>query len=289
MQVHRLEGVAMNRWEKLAAMPPAEEAMLHFESADDPLDDADLICDGCKEDWPCSFQRGMVATSNAEWWNGRLRLTLDALEHADGTEPDNSPLFWDGWHAAIAAVRVAEMQDGPGGLSTSSRQRISQRSRSRLPLSELSRTPQTARSDEELTTGRWSLMDDRAWQAVERAIWPQGPAHGTGSGAYAALKGRVIRELTEHRLDFIAQAQHFRAEHDATHGEAEMCGGECIVLGLADFEEEEHEHGPACLDCVALSRATVMAFAVEAGLATGPNDVGDVVRGVVARLIEDQR
>jgi hypothetical protein len=147
-------------------MPPAEEAMLHFESADDPLDDADLICDGCKEDWPCAFQRGMVATSNADWWNGRLRLTLDALERADGTDPDHSPLFWDGWHAAIAAVRVAEMQDGPGGLSTASRQRISQRSRSRLPLSPVSRTTQTARLDEQPIT-EMQAEDRRALPWVE--------------------------------------------------------------------------------------------------------------------------
>lgn len=42
----------------------------------------------------------------------------------------------------------------------------------------------------------------------------------------------------EELRDFIAQAEHFRAEHDATHGEAEMCGAECIVLGLAEFAPE---------------------------------------------------
>lgn len=52
----------------------------------------------------------------------------------------------------------------------------------------------------------------------------------------------------------------------------------------ADLMSSDHKHGPECLDCVALSRATVMAFAVEAGLATGPDDVDDVVRGVVAHL-----
>ena len=36
--------------------------------------------------------------------------------------------------------------------------------------------------------------------------------------------------------DFVAMAQHLIAEHEATHGEAEMCGGECIVLGLTDAE-----------------------------------------------------
>jgi hypothetical protein len=52
-----------------------------------------------------------------------------------------------------------KMQDGPGGLSTASRQRISQRSRSRLPLSTLPRTPQTARSGEQHTTEGSGLCD----------------------------------------------------------------------------------------------------------------------------------
>jgi hypothetical protein len=40
-------------------------------------------------------------------------------------------------------------------------------------------------------------------------------------------------------LDFVTLAQHYREEHDATHGEAEMCGGECIVLGLTDDPEDD--------------------------------------------------
>ena len=38
--------------------------------------------------------------------------------------------------------------------------------------------------------------------------------------------------------DFVAMAQRYRAEHEATHGEAEQCGGPCIVLGLAGDDEE---------------------------------------------------
>lgn len=34
-----------------------------------------------------------------------------------------------------------------------------------------------------------------------------------------------------------------RREHDATHGEAEMCGADCIRLGLATFDEEGEEPG----------------------------------------------
>jgi hypothetical protein len=41
------------------------------------------------------------------------------------------------------------------------------------------------------------------------------------------------------RNDFVAQAQHIREQHDATHGEAEQCGVECIVMGLADFDDYE--------------------------------------------------
>ena len=36
---------------------------------------------------------------------------------------------------------------------------------------------------------------DEAWTSVERAIWPDGPAHGHGSGAYSGLKARIIAVL----------------------------------------------------------------------------------------------
>lgn len=39
--------------------------------------------------------------------------------------------------------------------------------------------------------------------------------------------------------DFVAMAEHYREEHEATHGEAEQCGGPCIVLGLVDFDAED--------------------------------------------------
>ncbi len=34
-----------------------------------------------------------------------------------------------------------------------------------------------------------------AWASVERAIWPDGPAHGSGSAVYSALKARLIADL----------------------------------------------------------------------------------------------
>lgn len=47
-----------NRWERLRDLPPAEEALRHVPSADDPLAVSDAICDGCMSDWPCDFERG---------------------------------------------------------------------------------------------------------------------------------------------------------------------------------------------------------------------------------------
>jgi hypothetical protein len=59
----------------------------------------------------------------------------------------------------------------------------------------------------------------------------------------AALRATDVPSDSE--LDHIAWAQHVRAEHEATHGEAEMCGAECIVLGLTDFDDED---GPRATD-----------------------------------------
>ena len=39
----------MTRWDRLREMPPAGEARFHVESTEDPIDQSDLICDGCKE------------------------------------------------------------------------------------------------------------------------------------------------------------------------------------------------------------------------------------------------
>lgn len=44
------------------------------------------------------------------------------------------------------------------------------------------------------------------WEAVERAIWPDGPARGHGSGAYAALKARVQAEAAAERDDGLREA-----------------------------------------------------------------------------------
>jgi hypothetical protein len=41
------------------------------------------------------------------------------------------------------------------------------------------------------------LLDEMSerWVSVERTIWPDGPAHGHGSGAYAGLKAEIIARL----------------------------------------------------------------------------------------------
>ena len=48
----------------------------------------------------------------------------------------------------------------------------------------------------------------------------------------------------EAELDRAARDAHVRAEHEATHGEAEMCGAECIALGLVDFDDEDDAPDP---------------------------------------------
>lgn len=51
-------------------------------------------------------------------------------------------------------------------------------------------------------------------------------------GIYAVLAADTARPGHPDD-DFVARAQRYRDEHEATH-EDEMCGGPCIVLGLAD-------------------------------------------------------
>lgn len=48
----------LNRWERLRELSPGEEAAFHVETDDDPIAQADLICAGCNDDWPCDFERG---------------------------------------------------------------------------------------------------------------------------------------------------------------------------------------------------------------------------------------
>jgi hypothetical protein len=51
-----------------------------------------------------------------------------------------------------------------------------------------------ARAAEAATTAQRARVSEADWEAVEQAIWPDGPAHGHGSGVYATLKARVQAE-----------------------------------------------------------------------------------------------
>jgi hypothetical protein len=56
---------------------------------------------------------------------------------------------------------------------------------------------------DDLAALREALADEMSneWTSVERAIWPDGPASGHGSGAYAGLKASVIRVISTARAD----------------------------------------------------------------------------------------
>jgi hypothetical protein len=40
-----------------------------------------------------------------------------------------------------------------------------------------------------------AMTTERDWEVAEQAIWPDGPAHGHGSGVYAGHKARVQSEI----------------------------------------------------------------------------------------------
>jgi hypothetical protein len=85
---------------------------------------------------------------------------------------------------------------------------------------------------EEQPSANWRATDVPSWREASRRL------HASGDDEPYATDVPSEREL-----DHIAWAQHVRAEHEATHGEAEQCGAECIRLGLADFD------GPTCPYC----------------------------------------
>lgn len=58
---------------------------------------------------------------------------------------------------------------------------------------------------------------------------------------WAAGLGDARCICSEAAMDAEARAAAVRSEHEATHGEAEMCGADCIALGLADFDDEPEE------------------------------------------------
>lgn len=81
MTEHVTAVMVSNRWERLREMSPADEAALHVETADDPIAQADLICAGCNDDWPCAFERGRRA-EYAPSHGGPTMTTPDPLRAA---------------------------------------------------------------------------------------------------------------------------------------------------------------------------------------------------------------
>jgi hypothetical protein len=101
-------------------------------------------------------------------------------------------------------------------------------------------------NDDEVTRSQVIDFIDRIIRLTEPDAGEGTELHGLPEGfsTEPAVKERGVLvaptpDTTEATLDHIAWAQHARSEHEATHGEAEQCGEACIVLGLAEFDDEE--------------------------------------------------
>jgi hypothetical protein len=64
---------------------------------------------------------------------------------------------------------------------------------------------------EPLTAEELADEMSEAWTTVERAIWPDGPARGHGSGVYAGLKARIIATLDAERAAHTADRERIAA------------------------------------------------------------------------------
>jgi hypothetical protein len=86
---------------------------------------------------------------------------------------------------------------------------------------------------------RAALLDELSdeWTSVERAIWPNGPAHGTGSGAYAALKAKIIDSLASPApLGVPSETDPRQALAEALQDALPSRDGEMFVSQLASLE-----------------------------------------------------
>lgn len=83
-----------------------------------------------------------------------------------------------------------------------------------------------------------------------------------------AAPGVNVDTLVAAPVDHITWAQQVRADHEATHGEAEQCGAECIVLGLTEFADSAPDEGRERLIQAALRfyGDQMPAYAAAAGL-----------------------
>jgi hypothetical protein len=109
-------------------------------------------------------------------------------------------------------------------------------------------TAQHVLTEEQADELRWLLDDD-----VDRVLTLDAAARA------AARQGQEAADTSGHPDDdFVARAERYRAEHEASH-EDEMCGGPCIVLGLVEeaadtsghtFEPMRNADDPTCSRCL---------------------------------------
>ena len=121
---------------------------------------------------------------------------------------------------------------------------------------------------------RFGLSEREAAEA-----WAESMAlHEAGCPALNPPKARtvvvVVAELVAPHPDddFVSRAQRYREEHEATHCEAEMCGGPCIVLGLVGDDEELTPVPDTALDVDRLAHALVVAVRSERAPIGGRGD-----------------
>jgi len=87
----------------------------------------------------------------------------------------------------------------------------------------------TRTEDGHKLTAEWGEPSPEGWYSPTFHIHDDGMEVRPKASAIAAATAE---------FEFVALAARYRAEHEATHGEPEQCGGPCIVLGLTEFEAE---------------------------------------------------
>ena len=91
-----------------------------------------------------------------------------------------------------------------------------------------------------------AMTTERDWEVAEQAIWPDGPAHGHGSGVYAGHKARVQSEIARLR----AALTEIRDTARSTY--SQRCQW-CDPLSLAQLILRPHRPDcPAAIAAVAL-------------------------------------
>jgi hypothetical protein len=113
---------------------------------------------------------------------------------------------------------------------------------------------------EPLTAEELADEMSEAWTTVERAIWPDGPASGHGSGVFAGLKARLIATLDAERAAHAADRERIAAAVAEVERLAETLRG-IIRIPVQEFRSTAATEPPAQpapvgeLDVEALARA----------------------------------